>query len=279
MSIPARPTVSVLLLLGLSPACAATVPLEQHVADMRTQEQAYEERLRRAQEDYARSEKAAEEERSRLQVSKGSLEERVAALESGLGEKQRTLDDVTTQLLELQDAFSKLSSKERSQIEAHLTREKQKQAALAGLELRFEQALGEELKAGKIEVSIKDESVVVRFKDGALFGKGSSRLSSSAKGVVDRLASAIAAEAELQVRIEAHTDAVRPKDGDAADTWALTHQQGLSLAQALSKAGVDPTRIAYTSLGQFRPAATNDTPEGRASNRRVEVILSAPRPR
>jgi chemotaxis protein MotB len=104
-----------------------------------------------------------------------------------------------------------------------------------------------------------------------LFARGSSRLQPTSKGTIERLAAAIKASESSALRIEVHSDAVKSQD-----SWALTDQQGAALVKALQKLGIDPSRLSYTSFGQYRPVATNDNEEGRAANRRVEIWVDVP---
>lgn len=259
-------------LLALS-GCAATVERSVHESAIAEQREAYEDRLRRADDERRRADKTCADQRDAAERAAKTTAERAAELESALADRQRTLDDVTAQLLELQDAFSKVSTKERTQIEAHLAKERGREAVLGELRTRMTEALKAELDEKKAEIFAKDDVLTIRLKDGLVFTKGSSKLAQTSKATLDRLAVALKAAPDGPIRIEVHTDSVRPQDGDSRDTWALTQQQGLTLATALAKAGVDPSRLSYTSFGQYRPIATNDTAEGRAENRRVDLLL------
>lgn len=254
-----------------------TVPKVEHDAAIAEQQAKYEERLKHLDEEKRRSEQASKKDKEEGDRSQRGLSERIERLESALADKQRTLDDVTSQLIELQDAFSKLSSKERTKLEAKNERERSVHAALGTLESRFKDALKDEAAQGKVELLAKDESLMLRFKDGTLFQKGSTRLLASAKGAIERVATAIKESAGSRLRIEAHSDSIRPQEGgERKETWGLTQEQGLALVHALQKLGIDPSRLSYTSFGQFRPLASNDTEPGRSSNRRVELFVEAP---
>jgi flagellar motor protein MotB len=252
-------------------ACAATIERTEHEAAIAAQKEDYEAKLLRADEDRRRVEKQRDETSEEAKKTESTLEMRVDQLETALADKQRTLDDVTTQLVELQDAFGKLSSKARSKMEGDTEREKQVKAAVSALRARFVEALKQEEAEQKVAIEAKDNGIVVRFKDGVLFARGSSKLQNASKGTIERTAAAIKASEGSPIKIEVHTDAVRSQD-----TWALTDQQGAALVRALQKLGVDPSRLSYTSFGQYRPLQTNDTDEGRTENRRVELLVDVP---
>lgn len=234
------------------------------------QKEQYEARLAHADKEQKREARARDEAAAEAKKSEATLEARVDQLEGALADKQRTLDDVTTQLVELQDAFGKLSSKERSKIEGETERERAQKAALEKLRASFAEAFKEELGAQKLLIDTTANNLRLRFKDGALFTRGATKLVPASKGTVERLAAALKSTTGA-IAIHVHTDAVKAQDG-----WSVTDEQGAALVRAVQKLGVDPSRLSYTSFGQYRPMSTNDTEEGRAENRRIEVSLEAP---
>jgi chemotaxis protein MotB len=264
-------------LVILSSGCAATVPKTEHDAQLAAEQAKYEDRLRRSEDERQRSERVCTKDKADLTASEKSKDEQVEQLESQLADKQRTLDDVASQLVELQDAFSKLNAKERSKLEAMSEKERAQKAAVEALAAHFKELLKEEIGQKRVELLSKDAELLVRFKDGALYAKGSAKLVPSSKPTLERLAKAIKTSPDNPLRIEVHTDAVRAQEGgERKETWTLTEEQGLGLVRSLQKDGVDPSRLSYTSFGQFKPMASNDTEDGRSSNRRVELIVGLP---
>jgi outer membrane protein OmpA-like peptidoglycan-associated protein len=101
-----------------------------------------------------------------------------------------------------------------------------------------------------------------------LFDSGSAALKPEAEATLARAAAAIAAR-RGGVRIEGHTDA----EGEAASNLRLSEQRAAAVRDALIARGVDPSRLATAGYGESRPVASNDAADGRASNRRVELIV------
>jgi chemotaxis protein MotB len=125
-----------------------------------------------------------------------------------------------------------------------------------------------------VEAVEKGETLYLRFKDGTIFQRGSSRIQTGAQAALERIAKAAKATPEAMLRFDAHTDAVRAEHkGERKDTWTLTGEQGIELVRAFQRMGVDPSRLAYASYGQFKPIASNETEEGRTQNRRIEVVV------
>ncbi|MCU0619177.1 MAG: OmpA family protein [Gemmatimonadaceae bacterium] len=104
---------------------------------------------------------------------------------------------------------------------------------------------------------------------GIFFATGSDRIRPESKPTLDEIGAMLRDHPELALTIEGHTDNV----GGAADNLALSDRRAAAVKQALvSQYGVDASRLETKGLGQTKPAAGNDTPEGRQQNRRVELV-------
>jgi outer membrane protein OmpA-like peptidoglycan-associated protein len=101
-----------------------------------------------------------------------------------------------------------------------------------------------------------------------LFDVNSDKLRPESANVIKEIAAALQKQAALKVRIEGHTDST----GDAAKNLDLSKRRAESVKAALVKLGIDAARLATEGLGQTKPLSTNDTPQGRAENRRVEFV-------
>jgi outer membrane protein OmpA-like peptidoglycan-associated protein len=104
---------------------------------------------------------------------------------------------------------------------------------------------------------------------GILFDTGSDRLRAESTPTLKEIAGMLKDHPELHLRIEGHTDTV----GDDAANLTLSDRRAAAVVSFLVESlGVDAARIASAGLGETKPAATNDTPEGRQANRRVELV-------
>lgn len=101
-----------------------------------------------------------------------------------------------------------------------------------------------------------------------LFDVNSDKLRPESMNVLKEIADALQKQATLKVRIEGHTDST----GDAAKNLDLSKRRAESVKSALVKLGISADRLTTDGLGQTKPLSTNDTPEGRAENRRVEFV-------
>lgn len=113
-----------------------------------------------------------------------------------------------------------------------------------------------------------ESGVVVTLGD-VLFGSGQTTLLDSAHASLVEVVDLLQTEPDKLIRIEGHTDSV----GAAETNLALSEQRALAVRDALVGLGVDASRVTTIGLGEDFPIASNDDAEGRARNRRVDVIL------
>jgi len=113
-----------------------------------------------------------------------------------------------------------------------------------------------------------EKGVVVTLGD-VLFDPGKANLLDSARSSLQEVVDLLQTEPEKKIRVEGHTDS----SGDAAANLKLSEQRAQSVRDALVKMGVDAERIKAVGMGEDFPIASNEDAEGRARNRRVDVIL------
>jgi flagellar motor protein MotB len=127
-----------------------------------------------------------------------------------------------------------------------------------------------DIKAGE---SQKRERVLGVFGDG-MFRPGQFGIDSNQKSAIEKLVPVIRQSADYRVIIEGYTDTKRPSGGKRyVDNMELSFLRAKAVALILVKGGISMERISVIGYGDTRPVASNDTIEGRAKNRRVEVKL------
>jgi outer membrane protein OmpA-like peptidoglycan-associated protein len=113
----------------------------------------------------------------------------------------------------------------------------------------------------------KDGKVVI--SGGALFETDSAKLAPSATDLVKRISEVMKKNPNLKISVVGHTD----NTGDYNYNIQLSERRAKAFADALVKDGVAANRLTAVGVGPQSPVATNDTPEGRAQNRRVELVV------
>ena len=130
-------------------------------------------------------------------------------------------------------------------------------------------------KTDELSVYIKDGNVYVSLEEKLLFKSGSDVVDPKGKEALKSLSKVLAGTKDITVMIEGHTDNVPIKTKLFEDNWDLSVARATSIVRILTKDnGFDPSRISASGRGQFHPVKTNETADGRAGNRRTEVILS-----
>jgi chemotaxis protein MotB len=124
----------------------------------------------------------------------------------------------------------------------------------------------------EVFVTIDQRGVVVSFKDSALFGSGSADLTERARDMLRRFVPYLFGLPN-DVLVEGHTDD-RPTAGVRyPSNWELSAARASSVARYFEREGLEGQRIQVIGYGEYRPRFRNDTPEKRALNRRIDVVI------
>ncbi len=138
----------------------------------------------------------------------------------------------------------------------------------------LEKRLSSEISDENVSVGFDERGLVVRVLDKILFDSGKAQLRKEAYPVLDKVAKILDQEAEGQpVGVEGHTDNEPIKRSGWKDNWELSLARARSVLASLVEQGVHPSRISASGYGEYRPIASNDTPQGRRMNRRVEIVV------
>jgi len=130
-------------------------------------------------------------------------------------------------------------------------------------------------KTDELSVYTKDGNVYVSLQEKLLFKSGSDVVDPKGKEALKTLAQVLNSTKDITVLIEGHTDNVPIKTNLFKDNWDLSTARATSIVRILTKDNsFDPIRITASGKSEFHPVKPNDSVEGRASNRRTEVILS-----
>lgn len=130
-------------------------------------------------------------------------------------------------------------------------------------------------KSDELTVEMKNGKVYVSLSDKLLFKSGSAAVEEKGKNALQTLAEVLNKNNDIDVLIEGHTDNVPIKTSQYPDNWSLSADRALSIVRLLSdNYKVNPKRLEAAGRGEFYPKVSNETAEGRAKNRRTEIILS-----
>lgn len=129
-------------------------------------------------------------------------------------------------------------------------------------------------KSNELSVAIKNGKVYVSLQENLLFPSGSAVVNPKGKEALGKLAEVLNQNPDITVDIEGHTDS-NPIRGKYQDNWDLSLARSASIVRILTNDyKVDPMRVVASGHSQYDPVQTNSTSEGRALNRRTDIILS-----
>jgi chemotaxis protein MotB len=204
-----------------------------------------------------------------LQKTLDAIEKAKAA--TGKSEQDVLFGGIEGQLAELAEAASAAAKSTKEQAEAKA--ESSKKAQIAEDELKV--ALRQEIGQGLADVQREDDKVIITVGAGGAFASGSADLTPAAIDIMDRIAEVNAA-GKSEIKVSGHTDDVPLIFGsNYRDNWDLAAARSASVVQAFAVNGtISEDRLEAISYGESRPVEPNDTAEGRAKNRRIEIEIN-----
>jgi len=181
---------------------------------------------------------------------------------------------VSAKLAELETAYGQTQS-DKTALEAMLQELKQRKAESEARVAEF-RALLDKFKtlidAGKLKVTIREGRMVVALATDILFASGSARLSKDGNAAISEVATLLTSIADRKFQVEGHTDDV-PMKGAYKSNWELASARALTVLHTMVDAGMPAERISAASFGDSHPTKPNDSPENRAANRRIEIVV------
>jgi chemotaxis protein MotB len=173
----------------------------------------------------------------------------------------------------IKDVISQLSEKDKyiNGIRSAMTRKD-------SLNLAIKYQLTKELAAGiqdeDIIVDVEKTVVYISIADKLLFRSGSAVVSDKAKAVLGKVAKVVQSKPEMEVQVEGYTDNVPVKKGCIKDNWDLSVMRATAVVRVLQNDfNVSPNRLVAAGRSEYVPLAGNDTPQGRATNRRTRIVI------
>jgi chemotaxis protein MotB len=150
------------------------------------------------------------------------------------------------------------------------------QAMRDDLELRLMKELAEPIQLQRVAIHRDARGLVVSLPQEAAFATASTDLSSETRELIGRVAAAVEPTSNA-LRIEGHTDNVPIRTARYSSNWELsTARASAVVAYLVESAKFDPARLSAAGYGEFHPQVANDTPENRARNRRIDVVILGP---
>jgi len=147
-------------------------------------------------------------------------------------------------------------------------------AELAPVKDSLEKELTAEIAEGKISVSLEPRGLVLSLREAALFPAGRDSFTPEARPILGKLARSLANLPNQPVRLEGHTDNVPIQTSQFPSNWELSAARAMAVLDHLMREHqITPQRMAVAGYADFHPVASNASQEGRAQNRRVDIVV------
>lgn len=218
---------------------------------------------------------ALQQEKAALEQQKGSLEKQSAELKqqvSSLEQQKAALEQQRTSL-EQQKAASQQQVESLEQQKASLlasSQQTQKQYE------ELVQGLSKEVEKGQLQVRQYKDMLSVDLAEQIFFDSGRAKLKKEGKDVLKKVGDALKGYENKVIRVVGHTDNVpvaKSLQATFPSNWELSVARATNVVRFLQEVGIPPERMVPSGRSEYDPVATNDTPEGRQKNRRIEIML------
>ena len=291
-----------LLLLALTTSCVSKkiyTDLESKYAD-----------LKKENREIADANEALKQEKNQLELDKENLNKDLSNTKSELEKQKADYAAAQQKLKVLQDSYDALEKNSSAALQSNMNKNRElleqleaKSKALAAEQARLDKTANrlkelEEMIAAKeqamrnlketlskalngfegkgLTVEQKNGKVYVSMENKLLFNSGSWAVGSEGKKAVVELGKVLGDNPDLNVLIEGHTDNV-PYSGSGAitDNWDLSTKRATAIVNILAEnPKINKQKLTAAGRSEYSPLASNTTPEGKAKNRRIEIILT-----
>ncbi len=227
--------------------------------------------------------KVCDDDKNALARDKSTLETQVSAL----NDKIAFLKDNNTQALRQLQDMSVISGQQAESIKKSMENIGAKDAYIQTLQQEMSRkdslnmALVMNLKGAignlddkDINIKVDKGVVFVDISDKLLFKSGSYDVTDNAKVVLGKVATVLKNQPDIEFMVEGHTDNIAFKRPPLEDNWDLSVKRATTVVRILQKDyGLDPKKMAASGRAEYQPVINNDTPDGRAANRRTRIVI------
>jgi chemotaxis protein MotB len=245
--------------------------LQGQVDTLTTQRQARDAELSQLQADLSQRDQDLTSERRRAESLQAaltrveslaeSLQDRLATLEAEIASLAKDRTRLSASIEDMQSALEELR-KRKAEADARV-------AEYRDLLSRF-RAL---IDSGKLRIKIVDGRMIVELATDVLFESGKADLSDPGRQAILEVSAVLTQLPKRGFQVEGHTDNVPISNARFPSNWELASARALTVLREMVSAGMPPDRVSAASFGDTKPVQPNTSPEGRARNRRIEIVL------
>ena len=212
-----------------------------------------------------RAANSIQELQEQLNNEKISCIEKLEALRSEYSQKEKSMQERISSLENELAELKQLTSKQKEQLER-----------LSDQTRQLEEQLKDEIERGEIRLKRLGNKLIINIDEKVSFDSGKSNLKKEVVAALDKIGKILSEYPENRIIIEGHTDNIPIKTVKFPDNWQLSSERALSvLRYLLENKKLNPEKFSIQGYGEFQPVVPNNTPENRALNRRVDIVIGS----
>ncbi|WP_242145647.1 MULTISPECIES: flagellar motor protein MotB [unclassified Bacillus cereus group] len=198
-------------------------------------------------------------------------------LAGGTGNKEFLSDQKPKKKEELSaDSLESENIKKQAEAEAKAEAEvKQREMnELKAVQKSIDQYIGEKQLSSSFKTKLTEQGLMITILENVLFDSGKADVKPESLNIANEMSNLLLSAAPREITVSGHTDNVPITNSQFSSNWELSTQRAVNFMQVLlQNKQLDPAKFSATGYGEYRPATSNDTSEGKAKNRRVEVFI------
>ena len=256
-------------------SCVSTKKLKEEQAKLAALNEKYgalEKSLKGCEDD----KNALNRDKSNLETQVSALNDKIAFLKENNTQALKQLQDMSVisgqQAESIKKSMENIGAKDQyiQTLQQEMSRKDSLNMALV---MNLKGAIGN-LDDQDINVKVDKGVVFIDISDKLLFKSGSYDVTDKAKVVLGKVATVLKNQPDIEFMVEGHTDNIAFKRPPLDDNWDLSVKRATTVVRMLQKDyGLDPKKMAAAGRAEYLPLTTNDTPEGRAANRRTRIVI------
>ena len=223
----------------------------------------------------AETQQEKEQNEAALNQKIAELEGRIAELEAKETKLSAEIADARAELSMYEDktgGLEKALAATKTELD-ELRKQKVLQEKRLAEYRKLTEQLASMVKTGKLQVKIRNGNMVLQLSNNILFESGKTDVKKEGQDALTELAGILATIQNRKFLVAGHTDNVPISSGRFKSNWEFSTARAVNVVTYLQEAGVSPNVMAAAGYGEFDPVADNSTDDGKAANRRIEIIL------
>jgi len=203
-----------------------------------------------------------------LEDANSKTETSLATCEAQKAELEKKLGITSSEKTELEGSVADMK-RALQELEARKAETEKRLAEFRELTAKFKDLVD----AGKLSIKVRNGRMMLALSTDILFASGSARLSAAGKAAIQEVAEHLKGLDNRNFQIEGHTDNVPIHTAQFPSNWELASARAGTVLNTMLATGFPPEHISLASYGQYDPLNDNTTPEEKAENRRIDIVI------